>query len=619
MSSSIYTNSGIVHQSYNARGLILHNGVNKSLIRQTDGVLWAAVREGHNYKYINIYKSTDDGFSWTNMYSDTFSTLTRRTGITGLNTTGPVMHLVINEELNRLTLLHSFFETTTEIYKIEPFAFEITETGLTRLVPADDALSSTLITTNQDELFFDASYTKNGMFITYVSFSSISVEFYRHTALAEIDGGIKATVIEDYFSILSTIAVSDDVLHIFALRDLGANYELVHLTYDRPSGEFSANHTISNFVAADVADLNIEIDDRGTLCVLWSQENVAGTSINEYYSYSIDDGITWQAPIVIPTTTAQGDFTDIGTGRIAGRTCLLGGIGGFVISYVRKYNNEYSRAYVRLLSYNQDTDTYDLNDEKIAASNNSKDITGIRFFRPSGSILSNVLDAGKIRIAYCKGNTTTAFQVDASPAYFGQKLLEDEAYPSSDLVSWTPDTALPNQLLGNFNLLGDVGTNVDYYDEGLIGNITSKYISAFDKFATTVSFTQYEPNQNSEMSDVSAYDVAQYIYIPIFIQEINYDFPIGNNNTQTQEKYIEQDIRKIHIPPNYHLSRTFIVNNGNYLKRTVWILTYGGNQYEVSQVVPKFIDNQIAYYTANAYVVGPSRNPFSRTILPSET
>ena len=121
------------------------------------------------------------------------------------------------------------------------------------------------------------------------------------------------------------------------------------------------------------------------------------------------------------------------------------------------------------------------------------------------------------------------------------------------------------------------------------------------------------------MSDVSAYDVAQYIYIPIFIQEINYDFPIGNNNTQTQEKYIEQDIRKIHIPPNYHLSRTFIVNNGNYLKRTVWILTYGGNQYEVSQVVPKFIDNQIAYYTANAYVVGPSRNPFSRTILPSET
>ena len=69
MSSSIYTNSGIVHQSYIARGLILHNAVNKSLIRQANGILWAAVREGHVGKYINIYKSEDDGFSWTNMYS----------------------------------------------------------------------------------------------------------------------------------------------------------------------------------------------------------------------------------------------------------------------------------------------------------------------------------------------------------------------------------------------------------------------------------------------------------------------------------------------------------------------------------------------------------------------
>ena len=46
---------------------------------------------------------------------------------------------------------------------------------------------------------------------------------------------------------------------------------------------------------------------------------------------------------------------------------------------------------------------------------------------------------------------------------------------------------------------------------------------------------------------------------------------------------------------------------------------YAGNQYEVTQVVPKFIDNQIAYYKANMYVVGPSNNPFTKITLPSET
>jgi hypothetical protein len=41
--------------------------------------------------------------------------------------------------------------------------------------------------------------------------------------------------------------------------------------------------------------------------------------------------------------------------------------------------------------------------------------------------------------------------------------------------------------------------------------------------------------------------------------------------------------------------------------------------YEISQVVPYFINSQICYYGANGYVVGPSNDPFSRPVLPSET
>lgn len=619
MSSSIYTNTGIVESSWNSRGLVLHNAVNKSLIIEDNGTLWAAVRENHPEKWINIYKSTDNGFSWQNMYRGNFSATTRRTGISGLNTNGPVMHLTYNEELKKLILWHSFYETAYNRYDIEPFIFNVTDTGITRppsVGTGSDPTVTEVVVTDQDDLFFDVSYTDNGIFLTYAYGSQITCQFFRHSYQVTNDGGIQSTSIDDFFSVLSTCAKDNDTIDILAVRDFSSNYELVHFTFDHLSGTFTSPTTIQSIPAADMIDLNIDRDGYGNLCALWSQRNPADTAVFEYYSLSKNNGATWSTPALVPTTTGQGDFRDGATNQLSGRTVLMGGLQGFIFGYVRLFNN-LGNAYVRLFT-SEDGVNYTLGDEKKAVSATDEDLSGIRFFRPVGTALVNLNNPGEIRIGFTLGNSTTQIQVDRNPSYFGQKLLNDEAFVPVNTVEYNPDSPTENQLLANFNLLGSTLENVDYYGEGLIGEITKKYISAFERFGTSIYLEKYEPIAESYLGDKSAYSLEESWYTKAFFQDINYNFPAPSSN-ESFDQYIERDMRKLHLPPDFHLDRIFLINKGNKLKRTVWTARFDGNDYELSQVVPKFVDNQIVYYTVNAYVIGPSRNPFTRTILPSET
>lgn len=619
MPSSIYTNTGIVESSWNSRGLILHNAVNKSLLIEDNGTLWAAVRENHPEKWINIYKSTDNGFSWQKMYSGTFSDVNRRTGISGLNANGPVIHLTYNEELKKLILWHGFYETAYNRYDIEPFIFNVTDTEITRPPTTGtgaDPTVTTVVATDQDELFFDVSYTDNGIFLTYTSNSQVTCQFYRHSYQVNNDGGIKSTSVNDFFPLVATCAKDDDTIDIIAIRDFSAQYELVHFTYDRLSGTFGNIHTIQNIPAADMIDLNIDRDGYGNLCALWSQRNTTDTAVFEYYSISKDAGLTWSTPSSIPTTTGQGDFRDSATNQLSGKTVLMGGLQGFIFGYIRLYNN-LGNAYVRLLTTN-DGINYTLGNEQKAVSAIDDHVSGIRFFRPVGTSLVNLDNPGEIRIAYNIGVSTTQIQVDRYPNYFGQKLLNDEAFLNTTTIEFNPDSPTETQILANFNLLGSTLDNVDYYAEGLTGEITKKYLSAFDRFGTSIYIEQYEPIAASYLGDKSAYSFENGFYTKAFFQDINYSFP-APSGTENFDDYIERDMRKLHLPPDFHLSRIFLINKGNKLKRTVWTARFDGNDYELSQVVPKFVDNQIVYYTVNAYVIGPSRNPFTRTILPSET
>lgn len=620
MLANLYTNTGIQEASWNSRGLVLHNAVNKSLIRQDNGTLWAAVREGHVNQYINIYRSTDNGFSWNKMWSGTFAQTVFRTGISGLNTNGPCMHLTINEDLNRLILWHSFFHTSALYYNIQPFTFDITDDGLTRIATsgsngqAVDYLDPVI---GADDLWFDVSYTNDIIFLTYVSDGYIIARPFRHTLLSQSDGLVEGTV-NTYFNVLSTFAKDNNTLMILILNEADSNtYELQYILFNRISGTFSDPVIITSSPVTRFTDLNIAQDGFGTICAYWTQLSEDDLIATEYYSLSFDNGETWTEPETFELSFGQYDFVDNATNQRAARTVLLHGLQGFMLGYTRGIN-EHAETYVRLLtSTNGQVDSYVLGEEKNAVSNGDKDIVGLRFFLPPSNSPVDLSNPGEVRVAFSQGRSTSTVQVDAEPSYFGQKLLSDQAFAAPE-AEFEQDYPNENELLINFNLLGSTDENVDYYDEGLIGNLTSKYISAFNKFGTSCSLENYLPIQKSKLSDKSSYSEPENYYVKVFIDELTYSNPTPRGN-ETFRDYIERDTRTIYLPPQFHLGRTFIINDGNYLKRNVWILNYAGNQYEVTQVVPKFIDNQIVYYKANLYVVGPSNNPFTKIILPSET
>lgn len=612
MTSAIYTNTGIVESSWNSRGLVTHNFINKGLVIQDNGILWAVVRENFPRKYINIYKSSDNGFTWNNMWSGTFSGSGKSTGISGLNLNGPVMHLVINEKLNLMHLFHSYYSGG---YFVELFTFQIGTNSLTQLLPANESWVEDFYNVDMDSLAFDISYTDDSIYMTYTYQSKIYVKSFLHTQLVTVDGGTNGTDADNFFDLLSTHAQDNTKLHIVGLRDFTSTFALAYLSYDKISGTFTSPVTITEIPAADIVDINLCRDGLGNLLAYWSQKAADDNSIAEYYSISTNEGSNWSNPVAIPLTTGQGDFVDNNTNQISARTVAIECNQGFVLSYVRNKDDK-AITYVRTLDYNNGS--YVLSAEATACSHPTKDVVGLRFFRPVGAGKHDIYTKEQIRFAFQLGEGDSTIQRDKIPVYFGQKLLNDEAFLESTIVEFNPDTPTENQLLAEFNLLGSTMDNVDFYAEGLIGELTKKYQSAFNRFGTSMYIEQYEPIQESVLADKSSYALENTYYVKAFFQDINYSFPAPNAN-ESFDSFIERDMRKLHLPPDFHISRTFLINDGNKLRRSVWLAKFDGNLYELSQVVPKFVDNQIVYYTVNAYVVGPSRNPFTRTILPSET
>jgi len=598
------TNTAIVNESWNGRGLITHNGVTKALVRADDGTLWAAVRENHIKKPINIYRSRDGGFSWQNMWASDFQD-NRFTAVAGLNQNGPYMHLTLSEERDRLILWHSY--TGGADYNIEPFIFDISDAGLTRKTTSPDH-AVTSITTDHDQLAFDISYDSTHIYMTYTYASMLKVQTYSHTSQSNFvaQHGTGST----YFNVFATHANDDNTLDILVLKDDSPSMSLQYLRWSA-FGTFTTPTVITSFPAADVSDLNIERDGRGTLLAYWTQESADGTSIVLKYATS-NGGVSWTINEV-PFTTDQSSFVDIATGRLSGRTVALGGLQGFLLGYVR-YNNGEPISYIRTLLWDDETDTYVLGDEKIAAHHS----TGFRFFRPTGTQLIDLDQLGEVRIAYQLGNNTSTIQLNVEPVTFAQHLLREMEDFQTEDVAYFLDTPDEGQLLVSFNLLGALDENVDYFALGLTGAVTNKYLGAFNKVGSVLSFYRYEPTPAAETSDRSSYGAPMLTVAKAMIEPRSYDFPSAQGN-ESFTTYIERDQRKIHLPPNLHLGRTFTVNAGNHLKRTVWLVRFDGNEYEISQVVPRFLHDQIAYYEANAYVVGPSNDPFSRTILPSET
>lgn len=372
-----------------------------------------------------------------------------------------------------------------------------------------------------------------------------------------------------------------------------ADVGLRHFRFNLLNGTFGSVHSVS---PATVASVALARDGYGTLCAVWGE--ISGSDINIKCGISIDNGVSW-APMTF-TMGGSATFEDTIASEIDARIDVIGGEdGGFLFMYVRDNSSGVPRLYIHQVT-TSDGSTYTVGSATEATSRpTDESIVGGRFFKPQEDSLISLAVPGFVRIAYQVGEGNSELMLDTVPVRFAQELLTT-AFP----VSSSSEDTTPNQ---------------DFYTAGMTGAYTTKYLAAFNKLGTTFLVRKYEPDTDAQMGDRTAYGEPTEYTPTCMIDPKTYLFPQAEFRPEDQVDYIEQDIRKIYFKPDFPILRTFVLNDGGFLKRTVWTVLHDGNEYEISQVVPRFIDDQIVYYEANIYVIGPSRDPWARVVLPSET
>lgn len=608
-------NTGILHRAYNARSIIVHRAVSQPLVRATDGTLWAAARTGDSLQTVNVYKSTDDGFSWQTILSDDFSNSnTAKTQQSGLNHNGSHLFLQLFESVDRIILYHTILDSGTTEYALEKWVINTATNALLESTP--DRISL-----NQDFEAVTATYNDHMSFIVSTNFSDLYVDTYRPT---NTDSSHQKSLGGTFFNVFDAKATYDGYVDIAVVHDAGSSYHIQYTRYNSGADLFSAATSIySQGATRTISDVNIARDGHDSLLIAWAEETGTSPSIAVKFTVSNDGGTSWAAVESIDYSAGHSGFTDAPTGQLSARLSVLGGIGGYMLTYTRNNTNGVPKTYVRKLS-TEDGNTYTLEDEQEIATQSAEateHVAGARFFQPPATRLLDITDPGHIRVGFQVGQGNSTIQADTTPVRVAQELLSESAYPttlSSDVGGYVIDPLSSNQILVTVQVLAGPTADVDYFALGVTGGTTDRYVAAFNRVGTEMRLLKYSPVESSHMNDRSAYSAPDEYVTKAVIAPTTYDLPVAQGN-ETFTSYIERDIRSMHLPPDFHLERELILNRGNFLKRTVWTVFFDGNEYELTQVVPYFLNNEICYYSANAYVIGPSRNPFSRTILPSET
>ena len=611
--SQTITDSQIVNQGYTSKAISSIHQVSRPLVRQADGTLWCLYPASN--AVIHLLKSTDNGFSWDIIRRD-ISNATDIVG-SGKNYAGPLCNLIIDE-------LHGILD----VYFIDEFAgsYDVNRRRYDLDTVATDTPTDTTILSGVLEGSYQVRHNHDEILITYIGGSN-DLEVRR---LSPRTTSISSAVSNTDTATYNMFGCSQDENgHLDIIyTNLETSHRIKHVRYDLTTPSMGTPVEIKDVGGtSEIAkDIDVAQDGYGTICGIWGLTNNGGGTITIEYSYSTDNGSTWNTSS-LSRTSGHAVYTDPGTTAIASKCRIIGGAdGGFLLMYTEDDSSGVPKTYIRQLTTSDSGSTYDLQSEQEIATGYTQaadEICGGQFFYPTDVKLMDLSDPGLVRVAYQIGDGETSEGVtDTIPTSIGQELLFSSAFATqlaSESGSYSTDTPGAGETLVDVNILGGPEDNVDFYDLGLTGKYTDKYERAFNRIGTHHRLLKYQPDADNYMDDRSAFDSPTEHSALLVVDPESYAFPTPQLSQPNTVNYIEQDVRKIYLAPSFHLARTFLVNKGGYLKRTVWILKLVSNDYEISQVVPRFIDNQICYYEANAYVIGPSRDPFSRTVLPSET
>ena len=356
--------------------------------------------------------------------------------------------------------------------------------------------------------------------------------------------------------------------------------------------------------ACSFKDVAIDVDASKNIGITYSISNPV-TAISGYYAMSNDAGATWKSVYNAPPNGYSG-YVDYMTGKLSTCNDIIGGYSGsFLLSSVYMQNGSGSLFVKEVPSIVvEPTGVAGLRtsiNPWIKVNSVNDKVLGGKFFKYMNEKVPNFGDKSAIRIAYQVGEVNHKDGQDTVYSRVYHERLSNLAYPLQySGTAFTKD-------------------NIDYYASGYIDVNTQLYIDKITDLGMTYSFSRYDPVQTSQITGRGSYGSPTTFESEACVDPGSYGFATVARNNADFSEYMERDTRKIFYKPNLYLSREFILNDGGYLKRTIWTIRIMGNDYELAQIVPRFLDGKIIYYEANLYVVGPSNDPFSKVILPSET
>jgi len=609
------TDSAIEYKTYNSRAVSMNNvnSMNKAFRIDRNGNMWAAFYV--NPVNINLYYSSDNGFTWN--WHSVIKTFNRSNS----TNSGDQLFLIECEALEKIYLCTNygvFYEIDTDVLDREVYEDYLLATVVTDYIPETneylteqeryrDYIGS--ICGDPGGVFYNFYSKYSNNYLKVAEFSMINSQ------RADIAGTTELWALSTTESTFTAQELMDSASYnqycYIVFADLSDRLRFT--TFDKLNHVFGSNTLLSSS-SLYVKDPSIAVDGNGVLLAAYGDTNGANTDITLRYFISSDSGSSWTDYSIVKPGGGS-IYLDNATGDPQLRLSIIGDQGGrFLLSAIFEYDS-YPTLFVKTISA-----AGVQGDWKIVNSKTNKDITGAQFFRPFNDRIQYFGNYANVRMAYQVGFGDDENGDDSRITSVFQESLVNSAFaPDTTTASYDIDPLTSGCLRVDFRVLGDFSTNIDYYDENVTGDFTERYMAAFAKIGIPAKIKKYEVVEGATDTGRGAYAEPAEYTTKILIDPDTYDFPSLAKEDTVFEQFIERDIRKLFFKPDFFMGRTFLVNDGGFVKRTVWTLSYLGNEYEISQIVPRFISNQICFYEANAYVIGPSYDPFRKLTLPSET
>ena len=332
---------------------------------------------------------------------------------------------------------------------------------------------------------------------------------------------------------------------------------------------------------------------------------------------SDDGGSTWTV-LNLGTESLLGGSSDWSwEGYYMARPRLMAGVnGGFVLGYTRKNSAGKARPYVHEVTKVASGD--DIKGYKIGAAkelggsigpwNNNKDMSGPMFFKAPADMWTNINPIQNIYIGWQADNGTLIYtrypQQSSKSSGFIMERLGENAYPLEDSYTYATESAGTGEIVCSMTILNTPTEHVDFYDQGYTGEYSEAAVNAFTRYGTTVTIKQYDPRDNVFIGGRGAYKNPVEHLVKVFTNAVTWENPQQALNKADFTEYIDKDLRKIYLPPAFFLEYKYGTNQSELQTKTIYLCELDGFTYEIRQVVPKFVNNQITHWEANCYNVG---------------